>query len=126
LENLKAGKYLLIALKDLNNNNKFDLKKEKIGFIKHFITIPMIPYELELFKETLPFKAFKPNQASGNRLLMSYEGNMKLAESRPKIILKNNATTLPTIITQFPKRLPTNMVQTNQSRLFSADCYKDS
>jgi hypothetical protein len=36
---------------------------------------------------------------------MSYEGNMKLAESRPKIILKNNATTLPTIITQFQKRL---------------------
>jgi hypothetical protein len=36
---------------------------------------------------------------------MSYEGNMKLAESRPKIILKNNATTLPTIITQFPKLL---------------------
>jgi uncharacterized protein (DUF2141 family) len=105
LENLKAGKYLLIALKDLNNNNKFDPKKEKIGFIKHFITIPNdTVYELELFKETLPFKAFKPNQASGNRLLMSYEGNMKLAESRPKIILKNNATTLPTIITQFPKK----------------------
>jgi uncharacterized protein (DUF2141 family) len=105
LENLKAGKYLLIALKDLNNNNKFDPKKEKIGFIKHFITIPNdTAYELELFKETLPFKAFKPNQASGNRLLMSYEGNMKLAESRPKIILKNNATTLPTIITQFPKK----------------------
>jgi hypothetical protein len=81
LENLKAGKYF-IALKDLNNNNKFDLKKEKIGFIKHFITINDTVYELELFKET-PFKAFKPNQASGN-LLMSYEGNMKLAESRPK------------------------------------------
>jgi hypothetical protein len=52
-------------------------------FIKHFITIPNdTVYELELFK-TLPFKAFKP-KASGNRLLMSYEGNMKLAESRPK------------------------------------------
>jgi uncharacterized protein (DUF2141 family) len=39
LENLKAGKYLLIALKDLNNNNKFDPRR-KVGFIKHFITIP--------------------------------------------------------------------------------------
>ena len=105
LENLRAGKYLLVALKDLNNNNKFDPKKEKVGFIKHFITIPNdTVYELELFKETLPFKAFKPNQASGNRLLMSYEGNMKLAESRPKIVLKNNATIIPTIITQFPKK----------------------
>jgi hypothetical protein len=76
-----------------------------------------IVYELELFKETLPFKAFKPNQTSGNRLLMmSYEGN-EISRSRPKNNLKNNATTLPTIITQFPKRLPTNMVQTNQSRL---------
>jgi hypothetical protein len=53
---------------------------------------------------------------------MSYEGNMKLAESRPKNN-KNNATTLPTIITQFPKRTPTNMVQTNQVDSF-ADCYK--
>jgi uncharacterized protein (DUF2141 family) len=35
LENLKAGKYLLIALKDLNNNNKFDQERKKIGFIKH-------------------------------------------------------------------------------------------
>jgi hypothetical protein len=58
-------------------------KKERLGLSN--ITIPNdTVYELELFKETLPFKAFKPNQASGNRLLMSYEGNMKLAESRPK------------------------------------------
>jgi uncharacterized protein (DUF2141 family) len=28
LENLKAGKYLLIALKDLNNNNKFDPRRK--------------------------------------------------------------------------------------------------
>jgi hypothetical protein len=43
-------------LKDLNNN-KFDPKKEKIGFIKHFITIPNdTVYELELFKETLRLK----------------------------------------------------------------------
>lgn len=105
LENLKAGKYLLVALKDLNNNNKFDPKKEKVGFIKHFITIPNdTVYELELFKETPPFKAFKPIQASGNRLLMSYEGNMKSVDSRPKIVVKNNTTTIPTIITQFPKK----------------------
>jgi uncharacterized protein (DUF2141 family) len=40
LENLKAGKYLLIAVKDENNDNKFNAKKEKIGFRKEFITIP--------------------------------------------------------------------------------------
>jgi uncharacterized protein (DUF2141 family) len=105
LENLKAGKYLLVALKDQNNNNKFDPKTEKIGFIKHFITIPTdTVYELELFKETVPFKAFKPVQTSGNRLLMGYEGNMKSIGSRPKLILKNNENIVPTITTQFPKK----------------------
>jgi uncharacterized protein (DUF2141 family) len=40
LENLKTGKYLLVALKDYNNNNKFDPKKDKIGFVKEFISVP--------------------------------------------------------------------------------------
>jgi hypothetical protein len=105
LENLKAGKYLLVALKDYNNNNKFDPEKDKIGFIKHFITVPNDTlYELSLFKETQDFTVYKPVQASGNRLLMGYEGNMKLASSRPKISLKNNTETVSTIVTQFPKK----------------------
>lgn len=105
LENLKAGKYLLVALKDKNNNNKFDPKNEKVGFIKHFITVPNdTVYELELFKETPPFKALKPTQVSGNRLLMGYEGNMESISSRPKIALKDKANIISTIVTQFPKK----------------------
>jgi hypothetical protein len=105
LENLKAGKYLLVALKDYNNNNKFDPKKDKIGFIKNFVTVPNDTiYELSLFKETMTFKGNKPVQASGNRLLMGYEGDMKLMNSRPRITLKNNTETLSTIVTQFPKK----------------------
>ena len=105
LENLKAGKYLLVALKDYNSNNKFDPKKDKIGFYKEFITVPNdTVYELELFKEQLPFKAYKPTQASGNRLLLGYEGNLKIKENRPKIVLKNKDKILPTVITQLPKK----------------------
>lgn len=105
LENIKAGKYLLIAMKDYNNNNKYNPKKEKIGFHREFITIPNdTVYELELFKETLPFKAFKPNQVSGNRLVMPYEGNIHLANERPKIVLKNKDEIIPTIVTQLPKK----------------------
>ena len=105
LENLKAGKYLLVALKDYNSNNKFDPKKDKIGFYKEFITVPNdTVYELELFKEQLPFKAYKPTQASGNRLLLGYEGNLKIKENRPKIVLKNKDQILPTVITQLPKK----------------------
>lgn len=105
LENIKAGKYLLVAMKDYNNNNKYNPKKEKIGFHREFITIPNdTVYELELFKETLPFKAFKPNQVSGNRLVMPYEGNLHLANERPKIVLKNKDEIIPTIVTQLPKK----------------------
>lgn len=105
LENIKAGKYLLVAMKDYNNNNKYNPKKDKIGFHKEFITIPNDTiYELELFKETLPFKAFKPNQVSGNRLVMPYEGNLHSANERPKIVLKNKDEIIPTILTQLPKK----------------------
>ncbi|RZJ51158.1 MAG: hypothetical protein EOO44_15050 [Flavobacterium sp.] len=104
-ENLKAGKYLMVALKDKGSNNKFNPKDDKIGFLKNYITVPNdTVYELELFKETLPLKAFKPIQASGNRLLLPYEGKQNFKNSLPKVVLKNNTETLETIITQFPKK----------------------
>ena len=105
LENLKAGKYLLVAMKDRNNNNKFNPKTEKIGFHKQFITIPNdTVYEIELFKEVLPFKALKPSQVSGNRIAIGYDGKQDFSKSKPKIILKNNNQILESIVTQFPKK----------------------
>ncbi|MEC5165891.1 uncharacterized protein (DUF2141 family) [Flavobacterium sp. PL11] len=105
LENLKSGKYLLVAMKDQNNNNKYNPKTDKIGFKKQFITIPTDSvYELNLFKEVLPFKVFKPSQAAGNRLVMGYEGDLSKFEGRPKIVLKNNNQILPIAITQLPKK----------------------
>lgn len=104
-ENLKEGKYLLVALKDKGSNNKFNPKDDKIGFLKNYITVPSDTiYELELFKETLPTKTFKPIQASGNRLLLPYEGKQNYKASAPKIVLKNNTEVLETIVTQFPKK----------------------
>ena len=101
LENLKAGKYLLVAMKDYNSNAKFNPEKDKIGFRKQFITIPNdTTYEVKLFKEARPFKAFKPIQASGNRLFLPYEGKADKA----KITLKNGAEILPSMITKFPKK----------------------
>ena len=105
LENLKAGKYLLVAMKDRNNNNKFNPKTEKIGFHKQFITIPNdTVYEIELFKEVLPFKALKPSQVSGNKIAIGYDGKQDFSKSKPKIILKNNNQILESIVTQFPKK----------------------
>ncbi|HQZ23662.1 MAG TPA: Ig-like domain-containing protein [Flavobacterium sp.] len=101
LDNLKAGKYLLVAMKDYGSNNKFNPNKDKIGFKKEFITIQNdTVYELKLFKEVLPFKAFKPIQVSGNRLIFPYEGKT----DEMKLTLKNKETDLPIIITKFPKK----------------------
>lgn len=70
LDNLKAGNYLLVALKD-NGNNKYNPKTDKIGFQKQPITIPSDTiYEVELFKEKLPFKAINISQETKNKLLV--------------------------------------------------------
>ena len=101
LENLKEGTYLLVAMKDANNNNRFNPKSEKIGFHKEFVKIPNDTlYEIELFKEILAFKPIKPYQASGNRLVVPYEGDTKDV----KIALKNGTDILPTIVTKFPEK----------------------
>ncbi len=105
LENLKAGKYLLVALKDYNNNNKFDSKKDKIGFVKEFVSVPNDTlYELEIFREKLPFKAIRPVQAAGNKLIMGYEGTMDNPKDLPKLTLKDNATEINHLVTKFPKK----------------------
>lgn len=100
LENIKAGKYLLLALKD-NGNNKFNPNVDKIGFHKEYITIPNDTiYELELFREKLPFKALKPTQSSNNRLLLGYEGDGR----NIKVTVKNGAEVIPSVVTHFPKK----------------------
>jgi len=76
LENLKAGKYLLLALKDENSNYTFQQKKDKIGFHKAFITVPSDSiYDLTLFNEAIDFKATRPMLISGNKIAFGYEGD---------------------------------------------------
>ena len=104
-ENLKAGKYLLVGMKDVNSNNKYNPKQDKIGFHKEIITIPTDSTpELSLFKEELPFKTFKPSQASGNRFLLGYEGTINSNEARPEIILSDKNNALLHLVTKLPKK----------------------
>lgn len=77
LENIKAGTYKLIALKDNNGNNKFDSKSDKIGFYEDFITVTSDSsafYKLNLFKEKIDFKLRKPRQLSGEKIVFGFEG----------------------------------------------------
>jgi hypothetical protein len=101
LENLKEGKYHLIALKDVNNNYKYDPKSDKIGFLKDAISIPNDTlFELELFKEIDAFKANKPTQESNNKFFIGVQGNSK----KTKITAKNGDLSLPIIVTKFPEK----------------------
>lgn len=79
IENIKAGTYKLIALKDKNSNYKFDQKTDKIGFKEGFITIPedSSMHKLMLFKEQTNFKALKPKQDGETRIIFPYEGDYK-------------------------------------------------
>uniref|UniRef100_UPI00374D5C40 Ig-like domain-containing protein n=1 Tax=Flavobacterium sp. TaxID=239 RepID=UPI00374D5C40 len=98
IENIKAGQYKLVALKEVSSNYKFDPNKDKIGFYNQTITIPdKSIFELELFKEEPKFKVKKPTQASGNRVIVAYEGNPK----NVKIDAKQNGNFLKTRVTKF-------------------------
>jgi len=103
LENLKEGKYHLIALKDKNNNYRFDPKTDKIAFMNETINVPdslITGYQLELFQEKPAFKYFKPTQASSNRLYAPYEGDPK----DMKVKVRNGAGTeeIASVVTKFP------------------------
>jgi len=75
LENLKAGKYLMVALKEKSDDYIFQQKTDKIAFKKEFVTVPSDSvYELNLFKEIIDFKAVRPNLVSGNKIAFGYEG----------------------------------------------------
>lgn len=73
LQNLKAGKYKLFALKDNANNNVFDQNADKIAFLKDTITLPTDSvYLLSLFKEIPDYVASVPSYAAKNRILFGF------------------------------------------------------
>jgi uncharacterized protein (DUF2141 family) len=78
IDNVKAGKYMLVALKDANNDNKFQQKTDKIAFHKSFINVPTDSlYTLKLFKEAPDFNADRPKLISGEKIMFGYEGDYK-------------------------------------------------
>lgn len=101
LQNLKEGKYYLVALKDKSNNYKYDPKSDKIAFLPKPITVPTDTlYVLDLFTEVRPTKILKPVQSSQNKLFIPYEGDPRDV----KAIVKNGAETVKSLITRFPDK----------------------
>ena len=78
IENIKAGDYKLIALKDENLDNKFQQKSDRIGYIEEIISVPTdTTFNLNLFKEETDFKVIRGSQVSGNKIAFGFEGNSK-------------------------------------------------
>ncbi|WP_166960794.1 Ig-like domain-containing protein [Yeosuana marina] len=76
IQNIKAGTYMLYALKDANQDNKFQQKTDKIAFYNHFITVPTdSTYNLRLFSENLDFRSFRPQNIAGQKIVFGYEGD---------------------------------------------------
>lgn len=79
LSNIKEGTYHLVAMRDLNNDYKYNPGKEKIAFLKETISVPTdTSFNLQLFKENLAFKAERPKQVAKQKLLIGYKGKTKL------------------------------------------------
>lgn len=101
LENLKAGDYYLVALKDKNNNLKYDPKTEKIGFYPQKITLPdPAIYEMELFQEKSKIATKRPIQASGNRYLLPVEGE----KTSIQVVVSDFENDIPLQISDFPEK----------------------
>lgn len=102
LENLKEGEYLLVALKDKNNNNRFDPKQDKIAYNSEIISVPSDEnFSLNLFKQIPDYKPVRAFENSKNRITFAYEGKQ---DSLIDIKLKNENHLLETLITKVSEK----------------------
>lgn len=75
LQNLKAGNYALVAVKDRAKNNVFDPLTDKIAFTRDTVALPTdTTYLLTLFTEIPEYRLSTPSLASLNRIIFGYLG----------------------------------------------------
>jgi len=78
LTNLRAGKYLLIALKDANGNKIYNPEIDKIGFINDTVTLPTDKsYNFNIFKEIPELNVIKPKEVNKGHAIFGFLGNAK-------------------------------------------------
>ncbi|HAS19595.1 MAG TPA: hypothetical protein DCR42_06295, partial [Flavobacteriaceae bacterium] len=77
-QNLRAGKYALVALKDQAGNYYFDQNADKIGFVDTLIELPQDSIiDLRLFKERTNFFWDKPYFINDHHIALAYYGDRK-------------------------------------------------
>mgnify|MGYP001585128327 FL=1 len=78
--NLKEGKYLMTALKEVTNDYLFNSKEDKIGFSTDTIVLPkdsILKTPIVLFKEIQPYKFKRAKEISKGKIAFGYEGQTK-------------------------------------------------
>ena len=75
--NLREGKYLIIAMKDIDDNYFFDPFYDKIGFIDSLITLPKDSIiDLKLFKEETELIWDRPHFINSEKIGFGYYGKL--------------------------------------------------
>ena len=78
-KNIKEGKYLILALKDIDNNYFFDPFYDKIGFIDSLITLPRDSIiNFKLFKEETSLIWDEPHFINSEKIGFGYYGKLDL------------------------------------------------
>ena len=76
-KSLKEGKYLIVAMKDVDNNYFFDPFYDKIGFIDSLITLPKDSIiDFKLFKEETELIWDKPHFLNSEKIGFGYYGKL--------------------------------------------------
>ena len=107
LTNLKEGKYLLMALKQPNNNYIYSPRQDKIGFYNELITLPTdTTFQISLLKEINDFKLIRAIETTQGHIVFGYEGDktnlsIKLLDTlatsvsfKPEIVFEKDKDTL--------------------------------
>ena len=75
--NIREGKYLIVAMKDVDNNYFFDPFYDKIGFIDSIITLPKDSIiDFKLFKEETELIWDKPHFLNSEKIGFGYYGKL--------------------------------------------------
>ncbi len=76
-KNLREGKYLIVAMKDVDNNYFFDPFYDKIGFVDSLITLPKDSIiDFKLFKEETELIWDKPHFLNSEKIGFGYYGKL--------------------------------------------------
>jgi len=97
-QNLRAGKYNLIALQDLAGNYLFDQGVDKIGFVNQLIELPQDSViDLKLFKEKTNFSWDAPYFINDHHVALAYYGEY---EAQPYKMISEVPSTFESIVTK--------------------------